>query len=479
MPKKGNLFLLVKSLSKSEKRYFKLSVATGKQDSNYLQLFDAIEKQKEFDEEKLREHFKDKVFSKQLHVAKIYLSELILKSLRNFHTDNSIHAQLLDLLRDIEILFRKELYDNCSYRIDKAQKLAMHHEKGALLLEVLGWKRKLIMTQAAYGSQEINTLLDLEKNTAGQLLDLNQYWHSTFNLFKLVKSPSFAKELDIKKATTLQALTLHHHLLYSFYFMNGQVTKAEQEISKIILHLEKHPARIEDEPGSYVTAIGNKIGFLLRQKRWNEAEALIQTMRAVPVKYKLSGESKFTVRLWLRTFNLEMEVYRDTRQLTKGLQLAKEIEAYLEAHQQVIPEDYKILLCYQMAGIYFLKGSYSKSLYWTNEILNTNFGETRNEIQCYARILNLMVHFELNNIIILRYAVDSSRRFFKKKKQFHSFEEQVLLLFSRLSHAVTGEYRDIVKRSYDFLYKKKTADYEAIQDYIDLKGWMENRVDKK
>src|SRR5688572_25646962 len=100
MVKKGNLFLLIKSLSKSEKRYFKLFADNGKSDSNYLQLFEAIDKQEEFDEDAIRKKFKGKAFTAQLHVAKIYLSELILKSLRNFHANDSVNGQVLDLIRD-------------------------------------------------------------------------------------------------------------------------------------------------------------------------------------------------------------------------------------------------------------------------------------------------------------------------------------------------------------------------------------------
>src|SRR5215207_9441723 len=103
MAKKGNLFLLIKSLSKSEKRYFKLFVANGKSDANYLQLFEAMDRQEQFDEEAIRKKFKGKAFASQLHVAKIYLSELILKSLRNYHANDSVNGQILDLIRDTEI----------------------------------------------------------------------------------------------------------------------------------------------------------------------------------------------------------------------------------------------------------------------------------------------------------------------------------------------------------------------------------------
>ena len=57
MPKTPSikLFHLIKSLTGSEKRYFKLFVKdTGGKTSKYIQLFEAIEKQETFDDEALR-----------------------------------------------------------------------------------------------------------------------------------------------------------------------------------------------------------------------------------------------------------------------------------------------------------------------------------------------------------------------------------------------------------------------------------------
>ncbi|MBP9192240.1 MAG: hypothetical protein KBF96_06795, partial [Ignavibacteria bacterium] len=53
------LFDLIKSMSGSEKRYFKLNVSLQKGSKNYLKLFSAIERQNTFDEIDLRKLIKD------------------------------------------------------------------------------------------------------------------------------------------------------------------------------------------------------------------------------------------------------------------------------------------------------------------------------------------------------------------------------------------------------------------------------------
>jgi hypothetical protein len=475
MIKKGHLFFLVKSLTKTEKRYFKLFVSNQKSDTNYLQLFNVIDKQEQFDEEAIRKKFKGETFVNQLHVAKIYLYELILRSLRNYHSNDSVSGQILNLLRDTDILYRRELYEASLLKIEKAEKLALRYEKIVLLLEVLQWKRKLLLTQAGPAGEGANVILDAEKSALGRLHDLHNYWHKTHNVFEFVKGKSSLKELDVRQATTLQAMTLHRHLLYSIYFMNGQMRKAEDEIALLISFLEKDPLRIEDDPGSYVTAISNKIGLLLAQKRWDETGNLILQMRTVPAKYKLTSQNNFTVRLWLRIFNLELEVYRDTLQLSKATVLIREVEKFMRDHKNSIPDNYRIMLYYQVACIYFLKQDFSRSLVWINEIVNINFGGTRPELQCFARILNLMIHFELNNIIVLRYAVDSCRRFLKKMKMLGSFEKELLILFSRLSLAPNVGHAGIIRERASYLAEHFMSDLEKMRDYIDIRAWLETR----
>lgn len=124
MIKSEQLFYLIKSMNKAEKRYFKLFASSNNENNNYSLLFEAIDKQDIYDESAIKEKFQNKTFINQLHVTKNYLNQLILKSLRNFHSTISKDAEIKDLLRDIEILLKKDLFQQCEQVIDKALKIA-------------------------------------------------------------------------------------------------------------------------------------------------------------------------------------------------------------------------------------------------------------------------------------------------------------------------------------------------------------------
>ncbi len=490
MTKKNNLFLLIKSLTKAEKRYFKLHAATGGDHKNYLRLFDFIDKQKEYDEQAVRRRFKDETFAKQLHVTKNYLNKLILKSLRNFHASMSIDAELKDLLRDIEILFKRELFDQCQYSIAKAEEIARAYEKHYSLIEIYDWKRKLALLRSGAGKSrdEVNEVIAHERLSLKKLQTVNEYWNLTINQFdsrfgsagsnnrkKLLSHPLLK---DVKAADTLQARSLYYFILQTQYYFQGNLSKAERCVTDLIELLEAHPERIKENPGSYITALNNKIGVCLQAKKLEAIPELLAKIRAIPQKYGLKPQSPLAIKTILQTYNVELEMYRDSGDFEQGIARIEEISSYLKKPNRFIPADYKLMLYYQFAYLYFMKKGYKDSLYWLNELFRAKLGVVRQDIPSYARFLNLIIHFELGNITVLKYAVDACRRFLKKRGKPRSFENVLLRFFSRLSMAHPESYPALFEQLKSELFSNSDkTEIENALDYLNFREWIEGRLE--
>ena len=493
MAKKNNLFLLIKSMTKAEKRYFKLFEATNNANANYLLLFDAIDKQDVYDEPAIRKQFCDKPFIKQLHVTKNYLSRLILKSLRNYHSKLSKDAELKDLLRDIEILFRKELYDQCNDSIEKAKTIAVAFEKYADLLEICNWKRRLLLARQGAGMSRtaINTLISEEKTSLEKLMQEKEYWHLTINIFEeLFNDPQGSGQPDAKipdhplletpdTAQSLQAKILYHYILQSYYFFSSDYEKADGAVTALIGILEDHPEHMKDNPGSYFTALNNRIGICLHRKDYDEIERLLEKIRSLPERYGLKNDDPIATRMLLHTYNLELEMYRDTKRIKEGVALILEIRPFLEKNHRSISEHIKLLLYYQFAYLHFLNDECEQALFWLNEIFRNKFDSPREDILSYAQLLRLIIHFELGNITVLKYMVDSCRRFLKKKRKLYQFEKALLRFFSKASLAYPEDYRPLFEQLNRDIFAD--TDERAIQnalDYLDFQDWLNRKLEK-
>ena len=134
---KDNLFVLVKSLSKSEKRQFKLYVGRlgVNEDSKFLLLFNVLDKMAEYDEQVILK--KGIVKKQQLSNLKAHLYKQVLISLRLNPLHQNIRVQIREQLDFATILYHKGLYKQSLKILDKAKNLAINYEEKNVAYEIL------------------------------------------------------------------------------------------------------------------------------------------------------------------------------------------------------------------------------------------------------------------------------------------------------------------------------------------------------
>ena len=185
-----NLHQLIRSLSKPEKRYFKLYSSRhiiGEQ-NNYVKLFDVIDKQKEYNEAALLQLFKKEVFIKQFSIAKSRLYDSILRSLDAYNSESSIDSQLKNMLHYAEILFKKTLYEQCVRILASAKKLATKYEKHIALLDIYRWEKELIEKDNYSGKseQDIKEILEQDKLVINKIMIHKAFWNVKSRFFQLL-----------------------------------------------------------------------------------------------------------------------------------------------------------------------------------------------------------------------------------------------------------------------------------------------------
>jgi len=150
------LFTLIKSLSSSERRYFKISVnPTGDKHNKYAQLFDLIRAQKVFDDGALQlEIYGHKqTETRKFSELKNYLYNQVLKSLQNFDEKTSVEYRVKNYLMNVKVLFKRSLFADCQEELEKAKKLAEKYELFDVGLKILSLEKEI-----AYARMDIRFL---------------------------------------------------------------------------------------------------------------------------------------------------------------------------------------------------------------------------------------------------------------------------------------------------------------------------------
>ena len=156
MKSKADLFHLIQSMSKTEKRYFSMDAhKSGRRSSRYLDLFRAINSMEEYDEAKLQEKF-----GRSLPTDKHYLYEAILRSIRDYRSSKSKSAQIKEMVLDATYLYERGLYQQSEARLSQAKAMAAELDDQLALLDITREQLNFVWTMKKKDfGQRISALL--------------------------------------------------------------------------------------------------------------------------------------------------------------------------------------------------------------------------------------------------------------------------------------------------------------------------------
>lgn len=464
MKRKDFLFHLIKSLSRTEKRYLKIHFKHAHKEAIYFQLFTAIDKQEVYDEEAIKVKFKNLKFVKHFHLSKRYLYDLILQALRNYHRDISQKAKVNDLLKNVEILYLKGLYPLAERDCKQAARIAETYELETAKLDVLFWLRKLIQAQTPGDRTRIGAVVEEQHQVITDIQQLNGLWQELLQLTPDPKNPR----------PSLQARILQANVEYLQLLNERKIQDAEITLTQLVNDLEKYPQHLKNDPSIWPANLNNLLGLLLFEKKQAPALELIQ--KAKVFYASLPQLDTPTIRLILRTYNIELELYRDRKDHLAAQAAIHDIQTFLQKQKGNVPSSYLLSFWFQFANLHFSEGDYDQSLHWINRVLNDKFKGERMDLQRYIRWLNLMVHTELENYFVLRYYVGSMRRFLKKHGTLAAYEQILLRFFVQISTIGESDMKGAFAKLYGQLSKEaETLSAERVLDYINFLDWAQVR----
>lgn len=490
----NDLFQLIKSLSKQEKRYFKLHAGRHVigQQNKYVILFDAIEKQQQYDEAQLKETFKGEAFTRQFHVVKNYLYHLILDSLRNYHESKS-GDKFYSWMRNARLLFDKGLYDQSAKALQKAQKLADNDENFLQLLEVYRWKHQMMHSQNQFDALEVYVNQGIKEEfevlekyrTLLEFQALNDrvfipYWRTGAirneeekqALEALFERPIFQSEAA---ASSFHARYYYFNARFSFHHLIGQAEESYLHIRELVQTFEALPPK--QLKGrlvrNYVSAIINLYIVQQQLRRFDEIPATIQQLRRIPTDSKEQEQ-----KLFIRSINLETDFYISTGQFQLGVGQITPALSDLNTRLKKSNRQQRLGLFYNLAYLHFGAKLYDEALDWINQLLNDPEVKTRADIQCFGRLLNLVIHYELGNDQLLEYIGKSTYRFLSNRKRLFKVESTMLKLMRRYPKWLT---REASNQGFSTLLQElkelQSDEFERKAfDYFNFIAWMESKI---
>lgn len=489
------LITLINSLTKSEKRYFKINSSLIKTNKTLLRMFDLLEKNKNQGVNKI---IKTLNIPKKTNLAVIEsrLQTLILKHLRGFHSNSSQGVELNNLLIEIEILYNKRLFKNCAKLILKAKKIATKYGHHLALLTILKWESYIEKEQGKYLLKSQNKLKEILKKESDLLTDyskLIQFKHHTFNLLLLSKNKIVAeldkeikdydqlinnKFFDITPSSSFDEKIILLNFKGMYYMSKANFKECLKQFVRLIDEIENSDRKNILVSNEYFLGLNN---LLLLQVMNNNFENYNETLNKIYRQFESIPAYKSL--LFNVTQCYELGIYCEIGEVEKGLKIIPTVEKNLKKYDSETNEINKLLFYLNIAIIYFFNKNYSKSIYWLNIFLN-DYSIKKNDVSSniyyYGHIINILVHFEAKNYDSIDYLYNQCINNIKKIRKINAFDKVVLnFIKTNATHLIKSQKEQL--NSFHQLKKAlteiiKTPEESISLHFFDFFSWIDSHL---
>ncbi len=488
------LFQLIKSLEKSEKRNFKLFVKrnSGSDELKSIQLFDALDKMNDYNEAVLLKK-NPSITKSQLSNLKAFLYKQILASLRIIKDDNNIELQLHELMDHARILYNKGLYLQSLKALDKLKVLAKTHNQVTYLQQVLFFEKKIEVLYITRSIQNRANLLTQESDAVCDTLYMvNKLSNLSLQLYSWFIQHGHARNKgDVESITQYFESSLpvgankasgfyeklYLHQSYCWYaFIRLDFVQYYRQCQKWVDIFEEFPDMLPVETASYIKGMHNLMSahFDLRNEI-KMAETIKKFEHFARTKVvKQNPNSRILVYQYLYTARINYHFlqgsFDDGLRMVPFLEkMLKEYGLYLDAHRVLV-------FYYKIASLYFGSGNNSKAIDYLNRIIN-NKADLRTDLQCYARLLHLIAHYELGNFELLEYLIKSVYRFMAKMENLSKVEEAIFDFLRKSfkvgAHALKPEFEKLIVKLKK--YEGNPLEARAFA-YLDIISWLQSKI---
>jgi hypothetical protein len=420
MSSSADLWELIQSLSKTEKRYFRRhsSVWSDDSETSYLRLFDLLSTQHQYDPAGILQEINDPAFEKRYSAHKHYLYNVICRVMRSYHAESAASQRIQGWLADASFLFRKTLFEQAYKVLQKAWKPAADLELFATMLEILRWEKRILKR---IRSKDRTQLLEEVNHRLARTLHQLQEEQEFDELYEKVYGFSQAGH---EGKAGMDTLIDHHPLMQGeqlpgsfraqhFYYqvlifraqLHGDLGGAMKWQSKQLDLWQGHTLIQEEEPHRYSVVMANYLGIAAAVPLKAEYE------RVRPLLAKLEVSSP------LDQFQIELQLYhldllfwlnqRDYDAAIKGMPAV----TWLERNREKLHASRLMAFFYNLAFVEFMGGNYRASMKWVRQHAADGRQAERQDVQAAMQMLLFIMYYEMNEPDLMESQYRSLTRF--------------------------------------------------------------------
>jgi hypothetical protein len=489
------LFQLVKSLTKSEKKHFRLYATRNNSDDSlkFIELFDLIDKQRDASDRLLFSKLKG-ISKSQYANLKRHLYSQVMTSLRLIHKPKHANIQVREYIDFAYILYGKGLYLQALQILKMAKKQAIKHQLNYAHLTIVEIEKLIENRHITRSGEEMAKAMIIEaKSISNKIsnviylsnlrLELHALYlkngHSRTKIDQLALQQHFSPkflEVQVKELSVLECIYLYQSYVWYYYIMLDFAT-CKEYAAKWVQMLTRHPQMIKKDIDLHFRGYHYILSACFHLR---DLEGLSSSLNELEIYRKehyprLNNNSQIISFLYVHTGRLNKVILSGDYQ--EGVALIPRTLRRINRYKNKI-DDHKILVFYfKIAWIYFRAGDINKAMKYLNIIVNKEMMNLREDIQIYGRLLFLMCHYELENYDLLNYVNKSFKPFFDKIIDKYPLQIITQKLFSELAKAPKSAHKEIMLKYLEKLDPIREDQFQNTSfTYLDVCEWLRLKI---
>lgn len=492
MNKIASLLILVHSLTKAEKRFFRLYANLQSGEKIYLYLFDLIDKNSS--EEDIYVCFCKEQKNASFEIAVKHLYRVILDCLIRLREKQDIQTEIFNTVSKASILFDRELFDDALVELGKARKQATIYENDALLLLIQRTEIKylgILNFEGVSERQLVNKQMKIQEamkysrsiNLHLQLYDILKHRLTHKGYARSDKQKEDLNDLVLGELHLIANNSYHgfeaeklHLLFQATYYLNcGNYKSAIRYYQELINLFEANKHLILNPPIYYLSAILGILDSLHIAGLYNEMPFFLSKLKLIE-ESDYSTEFRLSVRSYFYSHTLSGLL--NTGQFAEARQLNADYEECLFKKISLLGLEAQLKLHLSNVTLFFSSGDLNNARKQMKNILGS--GKLFYALPSYkiARLINLLLQAELGNFDFFENEINSIKRNIRFDKQVYSTEK---LLFKFVQAYPLPSYEKARNKLW-LQYQKEIEHirhdkYECqLMKTFDFLSWIESKL---
>ena len=179
---------------------------------------------------------------------------------------------------------------------------------------------------------------------------------------------------------------------------------------------------IEVETAHYIKGLHNLISAHFDLKNYDKFDKTLELFEQFAESEVVRRNENNSIQVFVYLYIAKINRHFLYGSFNEGLELVPEINQKLQDYTLYLDRHRVLVFYYKIASLYFGSGDYENTLTYLNKIINWKV-DLRNDLQCYARLLHLIAHYELGNYDLIEYLLKSVYRFMSKMDNLGFVEE--------------------------------------------------------